>query len=86
MRLLASCYRNSLQLACDHGMQSIAFPSISTGVYRFPIDQACRIALQTTLDMLSQGGSLERVIFTCFSDRDLDVYQDTYSQLREERG
>jgi O-acetyl-ADP-ribose deacetylase (regulator of RNase III) len=84
--LLASCYRNSLQLACDHGLQSIAFPSISTGVYRFPIDQACRIALQTTLDMLSQGGSLERVIFTCFSDRDLEVYQDTYSQLREERG
>jgi len=80
-RLLANCYRNSLQLAIGHDLQSIAFPSISTGAYRFPLERACRIALQTTLDTLTIDCSLKRVVFTCFSDHDLQVYQQTYGKM-----
>ena len=79
--LLASCYRNSLQLAFRHKLRSIAFPSISTGVYRFPIERACHIALTETLRFLEQGTSLEKVIFTCFSDQDLQCYRETYRRL-----
>jgi O-acetyl-ADP-ribose deacetylase (regulator of RNase III) len=79
--LLASCYRCSLQLADMHHLKSIAFPSISTGVYRFPIDRACRIALQTTIAALNDRHSLEKVMFVCFSDHDLKAYQEAYSEL-----
>ena len=76
------CYRNSLQLAADHGLKSIAFPAISTGVYRFPVERACRIALQTTLAFLAGDQPLDRVVFTCFSESDLSVYRKTYAELK----
>lgn len=79
--LLTGCYSESLRLAAENDLQSIAFPAISTGVYRFPIERACRIALETTLEALSGSTSLKRVVFTCFSDRDLQIYQDTYKEL-----
>lgn len=79
--LLAACYRNSLRLAVDNGLRSIAFPSISTGAYRFPLERACRIALQTTCEFIVRPGSLRRVIFACFSAQDLEVYQQTYRAL-----
>jgi len=81
-QLLADCYRNSLRLAVENGLRSIAFPSISTGAYRFPLERACSIALETTHTFIASPGSLQRVIFTCFSPQDLAIYQQTYQRLR----
>lgn len=81
-QLLADCYRHSLELALERDLNSIAFPSISTGAYRFPIERACRIALETTRKVLDdQDGSLARVIFACFSESDRDVYEQTARKL-----
>jgi O-acetyl-ADP-ribose deacetylase (regulator of RNase III) len=79
--LLASCYRSSLQLAVDHNLRSIAFPSISTGVYRFPIEQASRIALRVILDIVETEEAAPRVVMTCFSEHDLDIYRQVYQEL-----
>lgn len=80
--LLGNCYRNSLRLAAEADLKSIAFPSISTGVYRFPIELACHIALSEILQFLKQKTSLERIVFVCFSDQDLAQYE----QIRDELG
>ena len=80
-QLLANCYINCLQLAAEVGLKLIAFPSISTGVYRFPIERACRIALSETLKFLEHESSLKKVIFTCFTDQDLHTYQSAYMAL-----
>lgn len=72
--LLANCYRNSLALAAGRGIKTIAFPSISTGVYRFPIDKACRIAVSETAAFLDRDGTIERVTFVCFSRGDFEIY------------
>jgi O-acetyl-ADP-ribose deacetylase (regulator of RNase III) len=72
--LLRSCYRSSLSLAAAHGVRSIAFPSISTGAYRFPIDRAAGIAVDTVRRWLEDPSPIERVRFVCFSERDLAVY------------
>jgi O-acetyl-ADP-ribose deacetylase (regulator of RNase III) len=79
--LLASCYRNSLQLAVDHNLRSIAFPSISTGVYCFPIEQASRIALRVILDFVETEEAAPRVVMTCFSEQDLEIYRQVYQEL-----
>jgi O-acetyl-ADP-ribose deacetylase (regulator of RNase III) len=71
---LAQCYRNSLALAVEHDIRSIAFPSISTGVYGFPIRRAARIALRTILGILDYNALLEQVICVCFSRADSDAY------------
>lgn len=78
--LLKSCYVNSLTLANDHGMRSIAFPSISTGAYGYPIDQAARIAVSTVEECLAEQSSVELVRFVCFSERDLAVYEKVRSE------
>ena len=65
--LLASCYRRALELCQAHDLASIAFPAISTGVYRFPPDRASRIAVATAVKALPSAHSVERVIFCCFS-------------------
>jgi O-acetyl-ADP-ribose deacetylase (regulator of RNase III) len=65
-RLLASCYRNSLALAAERGLASIAYPAISTGAYGFPPERAALIAVRTVADALSQAASIERVVFCCF--------------------
>ncbi|MFC1815237.1 O-acetyl-ADP-ribose deacetylase [Thermodesulfobacteriota bacterium] len=74
-RLLSLCYRNSLQLAARHHITSIAFPAISCGVYGYPIDAACKIAVDTTCDFLKANRSIEKVIFILFSSGDYEVYQ-----------
>ncbi len=66
--LLASCYKESIELADAHQLKSIAFPAISCGVYGFPIERACDIAVKTVLDAL-RGTTLEHVIFSCFNER-----------------
>ena len=74
--LLASCYRNSLTLACAEGISSIAFPSISTGIFGYPIDQAARIAVETCGGFLASHSELVQVIFCCFSPHDLSIYEN----------
>jgi len=73
---LAECYRNSLRLAVESGVKTIAFPSISTGVYRFPIKMASRIAIREVRQFLEGNATLERVIFVCFSAADYGVYEE----------
>lgn len=73
--LLRSCYRNSLQLAAQHELKSIAFPCISTGVYRFPADQAAEIAVATVREFVSEPSSVAAVIFCCFSAADRERYE-----------
>ena len=74
--LLANCYRNSLQLAVKHGLESIAFPSISTGIYGYPIEEAARVAVNTVKQFLAESGATLDVTFCCFSQPDLEVYQN----------
>ncbi len=73
--LLRTCYVNSLRLASEHGLRSIAFPSISTGAYRFPIEQAARIAVESVQEEVGKPTSIELVRFVCFSVSDLAVYR-----------
>lgn len=78
--LLAGCYRNCFSLAQRYNLKTIAFPSISTGVYRFPVERASRIAVTETRDFLSKNTTLEKVIFVCFSG---DVYSAYQTALKE---
>ncbi len=70
--LLESCYRMALQLAGEYGIKTIAFPSISTGAYRFPFDKAARIAYQTITDVLKKQDTIEHAYMVCFTDKDLE--------------
>lgn len=72
--LLASCYRRSLEIAAGHAVKSIAFPSISTGIYGYPIRNAARIAIATVREFASTSTSLNEVIFCCFSESDCQLY------------
>ncbi len=73
-KLLANCYRNSLELAAENELKSIAFPAISTGVYRFPLEHAAKIAVNEVGKFLTQNKSLEKVIFVCFDEENLNIY------------
>jgi O-acetyl-ADP-ribose deacetylase (regulator of RNase III) len=73
--LLASCYRRCLELADRHELGSIAFPSISTGIYRFPLELAAPIAISTVRGTLPATPAVREVIFCCFSARDLHAYE-----------
>ena len=73
--LLAGCYRHSLALARDHGVRSIAFPAISCGVYRYPIDQAVAIAVREVRAFVADDHTIDTIIFACFGDDVLASYQ-----------
>lgn len=81
-QLLAGCYRNSLTLAAQKGARAVAFPAISCGVYGYPIEDACRIAVATTLAFLAANGRIERVIYVLFSEKDHRVYADHIARLK----
>lgn len=73
--LLASCYRRSIELAAANGIATLAFPSISTGIYGYPIEQATGIAVDTVRECLREFPAVREVIFCCFSADDLAVYE-----------
>jgi O-acetyl-ADP-ribose deacetylase (regulator of RNase III) len=72
---LARCYRNSLRVAADAGLRSLAFPGISTGIYGFPIERATRIAVAETRRFLEGETRIEKVVFCCFSEAALALYR-----------
>jgi O-acetyl-ADP-ribose deacetylase len=84
--LLASCYRECLRLAAEHGLRTLAFPAISTGAYGFPIERATRIALEEVLRGLKAHRAIERVVFCCFSEGDLEVYDRVAGEMLGEGG
>jgi O-acetyl-ADP-ribose deacetylase (regulator of RNase III) len=73
--LLAACYRNSLKLAADHGLQTVAFPAISTGVYGYPLDEAAKVASSTIEQFLGSNSSLREVRLVFFSRGDAETFQ-----------
>ena len=79
--LLENCYRNSLTLAVDHDVKTIAFPAISTGVYRFPPRRAAEIAIRTTRTFLAQINSIEQVSFVCFDAPTYRLYIELLSTM-----
>jgi O-acetyl-ADP-ribose deacetylase (regulator of RNase III) len=79
--LLASCYRRAIELGSVHALTSIAFPAISTGIYRFPADRAAGIAVSATIEALPACPTLERVVFCCFSDGSARVHGRAMAEI-----
>lgn len=80
-KLLAEAYKNSLELAISEGLKTVAFPSISTGAYGYPITEASRIAIKTVKDFLEKVDKLERVVFVLFSTHDLEIYRQVSREI-----
>jgi len=84
--LLANCYRNSLRLAAEYGLRSVAFPSVSTGAYGYPVDRAARIALRETRAFLeTHPGAFDRIVFVCFGADVLDEYRAALAEVGGDR-
>ncbi len=79
---LAACYQNSLAIAAEQGFPTVGFPSISTGVFGYPIEKACPLALRTTLAFLSVHEYPRQVTFVCFSRRDFELYQQVWAEFQ----
>lgn len=79
--LLASCYRNSLALAEENGLDSIAFPAISTGIFGYPVDEAARVAIETVLEEAEKLRNVRLIRFVLFSESDLDVHERVLSGM-----
>lgn len=79
--LLANCYRNSLSLAVKNGIKSIAFPAISTGVYKFPLDRATKIAVDEASNFLQNENPIDKIIFVCFDDKTYQIYKSYLNEL-----
>lgn len=79
--LLASCYRTSLQLAVEKNIKTIAFPSISTGAYRFPVKRAAEIAMLEITEFLRDNESIEKVYMVCFDKKAMDAYSEALSKI-----
>ncbi|NLM36836.1 MAG: O-acetyl-ADP-ribose deacetylase [Firmicutes bacterium] len=85
-RLLANCYRNSLALAVQNAVKTIAFPNISTGVYRFPKELAAEIALQTVAAFLQENQQIKKVYFVCFDRENYELYLTKIDELNAHAG
>ena len=79
--LLAEAYRNSLRLSVSKGLKTVAFPSISTGAYRYPIEKACKVALATVKEFLEKEDKLDKVVFVLFTAHDLEVYKKAAKEI-----
>jgi O-acetyl-ADP-ribose deacetylase (regulator of RNase III) len=79
--LLAEAYRNSLKLAVSKGLKTIAFPSISTGAYGYPIEKACKIALTTVKEFIEKEDKLNEVIFVLFTGKDFETYRKAAQEI-----
>ena len=79
--LLRGCYRNSLRLAVENGLQSIAFPSISTGVYGYPIKEATHVALTETKAYLEKEATIEKIIFACYPPENAAIYHKLLTEI-----
>ncbi len=79
--LLANCYKNSLKLAVENGIKTIAFPAISTGVYHFPLERATKIAVNEVKRFLEINETVEKVIFVCFDERTYEIYDKTFKNI-----
>ncbi len=80
---LTNCYQSCLKLAIDHNIKTIAFPSISTGIYGFPIEQAASIALTTIMNFLKDTTVIEKVIIVCFGSHDFGIYLQQYGEMNK---
>jgi O-acetyl-ADP-ribose deacetylase (regulator of RNase III) len=78
--LLANCYKNSLTLAVENGIKTIAFPAISTGIYSFPLERATKIAIAEVKKFLNKNDSIEKIIFVCFDEKTYAVYEKALNQ------
>jgi O-acetyl-ADP-ribose deacetylase (regulator of RNase III) len=83
---LASCYQESLKLAALHNLKTIAFPAISCGAYRFPIELAAQIAIQEIIHFLTSNSTLEKVYLVCFDSKTYHGYQKITTRLQVEKG
>ena len=79
-RLLRACYQNSLRLAVENGVKTVAFPAISCGVYGYPKNDACQIAVSSIHDFLQTNTGLEKIYLVCFSEEMLQIYQNLLRQ------
>jgi O-acetyl-ADP-ribose deacetylase len=82
--LLASCYRRCVELAAEKGLATVAFPSISTGVYGYPMREAAPLAIQSVGEALRHHASIEQVIFCCYSEEDAAVFRSVLAHLKAE--
>ena len=82
-QLLASCYKNSLALAAEYKLKSVAFPAISCGVYGYPVEEACQVAVKTICDCLQSAPGIEKIILAVFSKHDFEVYQDIINKMKQ---
>ncbi|MEC9397842.1 MAG: O-acetyl-ADP-ribose deacetylase [Myxococcota bacterium] len=81
MVLLERAYRNSIELAAKNGATSIAFPSISTGAYRFPLDRASYVAVRTAILFLDEGGAMDTIRFVLFGERDFELFSQVFDEV-----
>jgi O-acetyl-ADP-ribose deacetylase (regulator of RNase III) len=80
LELLASCYRRSIELAAAKGSISVAFPSVSTGIYGYPVALAAMVAVSTVTQSASTFPAIQEIVFCCFSAEDLAVYESALNQ------
>lgn len=77
---LSNCYKNSLQLAVDNECKTIAFPCISTGIYRYPLNEAAKVAMETVFEFVTNSDKMDKVIFVCFDEDNFQILKSQYLQ------
>jgi len=83
-KLLASCYKNSLKLALEHNIKSIAFPAISTGVYGYPMEEAAKVAIKTIIEFLKENKGLELVRLVLYNDKAYEIHKKVMEEIIRE--